>query len=40
MLMLASDIPSGYDGIRNIVLDSFNGVKVLNLKHLHDLVQV
>ena len=37
--ILASEISSGYDGIRNIVLDSFNGVKVLNLKHLHELVQ-
>ena len=37
--ILASEISSGYDGIRNIILESFNGVPLLNLRHLHDLVE-
>ncbi|EKX40735.1 hypothetical protein GUITHDRAFT_164606 [Guillardia theta CCMP2712] len=37
--ILAAEICSGYDGIRNIKLDTFNGKKVLNLKHLYELVE-
>jgi len=36
--MLASEISSGYDGIRNIKLEHLNGERVLNLQHLSDLV--
>lgn len=36
--MLASEISSGYDGIRNMRLMSLNGAKVLNLAHLRKLV--
>lgn len=37
--ILASEICSGYDGIRNIKLESFNDVKVLNLQHLQELIE-
>jgi len=36
--MLASEITSGYDGVRNLRLETLNGQKVLNLAHLNEMV--